>query len=710
MKDHPSAQSSRAQSRNNITAGLLLPVAVLSLAGCSGVGDSLNLRNQLLVKVPPTAQQRDQRTDPSQRPLNRLDIHASNGWTFRHVASAPEDRYLAGEWYVALLDNKRHLPASKRIFPDRWERARLAAPSIADATREMFGAYPLMIEPNFEFSGKVGTRATDLTDKPDALSNLRAQTRGPVELQVNQGRSGGWPAPARGDGNAAWHLGPRVPGASGREYSQLALARERLHGAGKSEAGIRIGIIDNGFSKRNLGTPEHIEQDQFGDALEWTRVTPLGAVKNGKVEQGLSEPGAYGSSHGTGTIGLLAGRNVSIKSAKGGGTVYEGYLGGAPDATIVPVRVAPWVFSIETSSMAYAIDYASRVKHCDVISMSHGGAPSEAWVDAVNAAYDRGTAMFAAESNFLSLSPAPFPPFPLLFVPSSPVYPAGFRRVMGVTGATSDDTTYAQASFWRILTHLSGNLMRGSYGPDGFRRPFHTQAVPDASSVGRMGLLRAYPIAAYSPNTPWLHASTKKDPGDARVDLNGAGTSAATPQAAAAAALWMAMHKGEFTSREWHSGRKAEAAYLALLSTAQRHGVKPDPYLGAGILRADEALKKSYKQLLALNKKRDQLRFAVAEDPDKWWRPPHDHFDGTRSIWALFFGVSWGTPPLDNRADLEQTGAIADRAQAMQRLFYNTGLLESWHNGSTPAKGARDPLYDRAGRMASRYEDLSHTH
>lgn len=66
------------------------------------------------------------------------------------------------------------------------------------------------------------------------------------------------------------------------------------------------------------------------------------------------------------------------------------WLGGVPLAKVVPVRVASDPVSLGTAALAYGIDYASRVKHCDVLSMSHGGSPTQTWVDAVNAAYERG--------------------------------------------------------------------------------------------------------------------------------------------------------------------------------------------------------------------------------------------------------------------------------------------------------------------------------
>jgi hypothetical protein len=44
-------------------------------------------------------------------------------------------------------------------------------------------------------------------------------------------------------------------------------------------------------------------------------------------------------------------------------------------------------------------------------------------------------------------------------------------------------------------------------------------------------------IGAYTPNVPWAKITCGKV-----VDMDGAGTSAATPQVAAAAALWLAEH------------------------------------------------------------------------------------------------------------------------------------------------------------------------
>ena len=58
--------------------------------------------------------------------------------------------------------------------------------------------------------------------------------------------------------------------------------------------------------------------------------------------------------------------------------------------------------------------------------------------------------------------------------------------------------------------------MQGNYGPD---------SKMDTA------------LGAYTPNVPWAQIDCEKI-----VDMDGAGTSAATPQIAAAAALWLAEH------------------------------------------------------------------------------------------------------------------------------------------------------------------------
>ena len=74
------------------------------------------------------------------------------------------------------------------------------------------------------------------------------------------------------------------------------------------------------------------------------------------------------------------------------------YLGGAPLAQVVPVRIANSVVHLWTSTVAQGFDYARQI-NADVVSMSMGGLPSAAWADAVNAAYEAGIVLVCAAGN-----------------------------------------------------------------------------------------------------------------------------------------------------------------------------------------------------------------------------------------------------------------------------------------------------------------------
>ena len=104
--------------------------------------------------------------------------------------------------------------------------------------------------------------------------------------------------------------------------------------------------------------------------------------------------------------------------------------------------------------------------------------------------------------------------------------------------------------------------MAGNYGP--------------ASKMGTA-------LCAYTPNTPWAEINC-----EGIVDMDGAGTSSATPQVAAAAALWLQRHKGSLHyDARW---KTVEAVRHALFTRAQKAGSTPHPQLGQGLLRARETL------------------------------------------------------------------------------------------------------------------------
>jgi hypothetical protein len=96
-------------------------------------------------------------------------------------------------------------------------------------------------------------------------------------------------------------------------------------------------------------------------------------------------------------------------------------------------------------------------------------------------------------------------------------------------------------------------------------------------------------LGAFTPNVPWAQISCGKV-----VDMNGRGTSAATPQIAAAAALWLAEHWDVVRGypEPW---MRVEAVRHALFGSAQKQTAKMNAAatrekIGQGVLRASAAL------------------------------------------------------------------------------------------------------------------------
>jgi hypothetical protein len=237
----------------------------------------------------------------------------------------------------------------------------------------------------------------------------------------------------------------------------------------------------------------------------------------------LTNPG-----HGTGTLSILAGKG----------------MGAAPGVEVVPIRVADRVVLFRNSAVAQAFDYVHQL--CDdpatfvhAITMSMGGVASQAWADAVNALYERGVFIACAAGNNFGNLPT-----------RQIVFPARFNRVTAACGVMANLKPYAD---------LAINLMAGNYGP------------PDKMRTA---------VAACTPNLPWARRGCA-----AIVDLDGAGTSAATPQVAAAAALWIGRHRDawEAYAQGW---MRVEAVRKALFESA----TPGDPdRLGHGRLRAADA-------------------------------------------------------------------------------------------------------------------------
>jgi hypothetical protein len=371
---------------------------------------------------------------------------------------------------------------------------------------------------------------------------------------------------AVGPDEFAWHLGEK--------YSQLGKARDAVVFA---DPRTRIAHLDTGYYRSHVTVPEHplpgleknfVEGDHDSSSAE-DPDNPLLILDN--------------SGHGTGTLSILAGGKVPDQD--------NVYLGGAPGAAVLSLRIADSVVLLFTSALARALQYAVD-QNCAVATMSMGGLPSQAWSEMVDRAYDFGLCFCAAAGNHVGFMP-----------PKTLVYPARYRRVIAVCGVMADGKPYAD---------LKGNALEGSFGPQ--------SAMTCA-------------IAAYTPNIPWARFGCPNT-----VRLNGEGTSAATPQVAAAAAIWIEKYKNELP-RDW---RRVEAVRNALFSTARQGDEK---HFGNGVLQAFSAL--GVKPNLGLDKS-----------------PPCDNsFPFLRVITGL--GIV-EAPPRERMLNLE----------LMQRLLVNPELQE----------------------------------
>jgi len=338
-------------------------------------------------------------------------------------------------------------------------------------------------------------------------------------------------------GTFAWHLGDN--------FSQLVAARQSIPVEANGGT-IRIAHLDTGYDPAHRTLPRHLRSDLqrnfVGDQDPKDAHDPA-------VRGLLKNPG-----HGTGTLSILAGGRFTF--AGPGYATFDDYVGGAPGAEIVPVRVGNSVVQLLTSNVAagisYVADLAADPNSCvHVISMSMGGVASQAWAEAVNKAYAAGVIYVAAAGNNFS---AGFFGVPTRFI----VYPARFRRVIAACGVMADTRPYYGLSF---------GTMQGNWGP--------------ASKM-------ATAIAAFTPNISWAELDC---PGI--VNMDGQGTSAATPQVAAAAALYLQRHaQALFEPAQYpEAWMRVEAVRHALFSSADKSadGGSPEK-LGNGILQAARAL------------------------------------------------------------------------------------------------------------------------
>ena len=321
------------------------------------------------------------------------------------------------------------------------------------------------------------------------------------------------------DGKNGEALGPVVAWHLTGDFSQLAKARDAVT---FTEPRTRIAHLDTGYYGAHVSLPRNINKELQRNFVG----------KDGKPSSAEDPDNKIllldNSGHGTGTLSILAGGTIADL-----GSID---MGGAPEAEVVPLRIADTVVLLHTSNFARALGYATDIQ-CDVLSMSMGGLPSDAWREAIDRAYLSGLCMVTAAGNNFAGLPT-----------RNVVYPARYHRVICACGVMANGNPYA---------FLHNRAMEGNFGPD---------------------KVMGHALSGYTPNIPWAVYGCPTI-----VRRNGGGTSSATPQVAAAAALWLEKYKNELP-RDW---RRVEAVRKALFTTAHKGNANQ---VGNGVVRAFDAL------------------------------------------------------------------------------------------------------------------------
>ena len=194
-------------------------------------------------------------------------------------------------------------------------------------------------------------------------------------------------------GGFAWHLDD--------DRTQLRQARRSVP---EPTSPIRIVHLDTGYDEQHEARPAHLRGDL---QRNFVSDQPVNDARDPGARGLMKNPG-----HGTGTLGILAGKRFRFTS---GGYTFDDELGGAPGAEIIPVRVGKSVVQLLTSNIAQAdqLRRGTLSRRPDtrvhVISMSMGGVASAAWADAVNMAYEAGIVFVAAAGNNFSAGIFGFP-------------------------------------------------------------------------------------------------------------------------------------------------------------------------------------------------------------------------------------------------------------------------------------------------------------
>ncbi len=346
-----------------------------------------------------------------------------------------------------------------------------------------------------------------------------------------------------------WHLDDA--------HSQLKSANESVFPEikiGKPNTSIqdivKIGHIDTGFIENHPSTPVNLESGHVHISK--------GKVKKGAVDKDKKVAIAEQQGHGQATMSILAGNWVDLEETEGN---YKGFFGAIPYAKVLTIKVSETVALLSGKNFAKAVDHAVD-RGCDVITMSMAGLPSKVMAKAVNRAYEHGVVIVSAASNSFSKGAKKI-------LPKRTLYPARYDRVVAATGVAYNHKPYLNR-YHDGSRAAGGVYMQTCYGPD--------YVLPTS-------------IAGYTPNISWFDQVTTNGDGSKTYYVKaGGGTSSATPQVAAGAAIYVQKYKKELSKFKGKDAwKKAEIVRQALFRSADKSTAYNFVY-GTGIMKAHQAL------------------------------------------------------------------------------------------------------------------------
>lgn len=436
------------------------------------------------------------------------------------------------------------------------------------------GQFPSVWEPIYHIARQADKQSLPLIVEPVAVAATPLQ---PDAAEAREAEEYGYlpywpPVTEQQDPPTGWHLDD--------EHSQLASARdfvwEKLR-SGEIAENVRIGHLDTGWYPTHPGFAfnPNIRRD-----LTRTFVDKEKGINQAAID--LQYKGGEQQGHGSGTLGVLA--CWSLDPHYTGGTPM-GYLGAIPFAEVVPIRIADSVLIFDSENFCEGLEYAMEIG-CEVVSMSMGGKPSRRMAKTINRAYEKGITIVTAAGNNMAKGLAGVGP-------KIVVWPARFQRVLAACGACHNHIPYdfeAQDKYATKIKMSDYRYMQGNWGP--------AEAMHKA-------------LAAYSPNVTWVIRDEREV-----IGKRGGGTSAVTPQIAAAAAMWIALHKAELKKRGYAgTWKQVEAVRQALFQTADQSFAESRKYYGNGILRAKKALEYGVPEITAdmKSEKADSTLFGLNE-------------------------------------------------------------------------------------------------